>query len=468
MAGTDVYIDGYRMKKDVFYKIILMSMVALQLPFLQAAKTTADVDYANFMKEAGKPNAQMEKVSALLRMILVPVQAYTDSYKKLSPRAQAGVNIATSVARLANYYARFSNGVDDYDHNYSKNLSALYKRDFSNGVWALYDLGDCVCNCWKFITNSALGRNLIGSDDFLIGRENIVADVNPKIVQQFTGLFDTMPNDCEDASCESRYAMLRLLAASVEGITSCWLSFTTEMRDCNALKARLSYARACARSIERSCTVNTKFMQITMAVLASYYLLSFSHACISDYYAHDTEDSADMYAKVVLRYGSYSGSDSFKRYCCRVLSEKRCKKIFSKLNEAQELCDWAKAKNGRLLYEVSVKQVLVKKAFIEANESCIETAKDQIKSEKKSIERDQKAIEKGVLVSMYERYIKKSKENIKRHEDKIVKYKAEIQDAKDEIMDDIPIGYTPGKFSLESFLDLNSESLNPNDEEVAS
>ena len=376
---------------------MLIFIFTVFLPVLHSAETganTSDISVEEFIKQVGKPNANTEKTIALVRMILSPTQAYVDSFKNLSLRAQAGVNMATSAVRFASYVERSEQGVD------SSSMNSL------NTVWAQYDLLDFTRN---------LGELLVGRDlkyyvgNLVVKGWKMLTGNHIDLDKRFGGLINIAESgvsSAEDSVIESRCKMVRVLAASVEGITTLGLSFTTEMPDSCAIKARICYARALARSIERVCAFDVKLLQLSMAVLAVSYLLNFSYSCMSDFYSKEAEKNAQYHEEVILRHGSNWQTDRFKRYGCRVLSEKRFKEINANMIASQSIFEWAKEKNRRIKPGLSVD-------IVKSHKVCIDLIKESIDSNKA-------LIDLGCGVDKAKRSIEGAKRNIKRMEESIL------------------------------------------------
>lgn len=281
--------------KKIVKNILLVSVIAVQSSFVQAAETVPkDEVIAKFIKEYGKPSATTEKVSAALRMFLAPVQAYTSEYKDLSTKAQAGVNMATDAVRIVNCLNRARNCSDDIQ---SVGI---------NSFWFFNDLVSFVYHGYKAVT----GKDLA-----------IAADTDSELA-------------VNGVDIKSARKIVRVLAAGIEGVTSVALSFTTGKVGNAATQAKLNFARALARSIERGLVVKSTWAQVVMAAVVLSHLNFFVKSLTKDYEKARDEEVDTLC--INIRNGKISSDNTviYRRHYASTLPEEKAKEVLGKIYDA--------------------------------------------------------------------------------------------------------------------------------------
>ena len=196
----------------------------------------------------------LEKASAVTRTLLSGAQTYTQEYLDLSPRSQAGINLAATAARITNSFAQYKNNDD------IKNYLAPH------AAWAVYDIAD--------------------------GIKNVVQLINGERHPRYK------------KSDELKVA--RILASFIEGGTALAASLSAEEANSKNIRIRLYTACSLARCIERAIAIETKELKVAMgiAALANLALLVYTMTQNFDTIKQNRERLLENYETAVSNYSN--------------------------------------------------------------------------------------------------------------------------------------------------------------------
>ena len=193
---------------------------------------------------ANSKYTSFESVSAGTRTLLAGAKAYTKEYQQLSSTTQAGIDIATSLARGTNSFAQYTSNND------------IKEYLVPNIFWSVYDIAETVKNITALFSTDNCYKQLS----------------NGNSIQ--TNIRKTS----------------RILASIVEGAAAVIASTYAQEKRSKSLRIRLYTACALAQSIEKTLATETgsKYRLFT-GFLALANLALFAHTCLKDF---DKEDSA--------------------------------------------------------------------------------------------------------------------------------------------------------------------------------
>ena len=303
-----------KFSKKIAYGIILTLTLSTSTQYVSAAETTTKSD-SNKSKES---SATLEKATAAARLLLSSAQAYTDEYQDLSPRMQGGIDIATSIARIANFYAQYQNNND------------IQKYHMINAPWAAYDAISALQGCIKVLssnsmsTGNALDEFLTETSDIIPTTENNNAD-----------------KEAESASLEQARKAARVLAGFVEGATALGASFYSKEAKSQNVRVRLHTACSLARCIERALGVETKELRVAMGVAALANLAWFAYTCTKDFDKEAEEEAAEA-AKKAKKNKVLSTINKFTQAARECASTKDYSKLEALKEEAKKAFTLAK------------------------------------------------------------------------------------------------------------------------------